>query len=129
MKTITAELSERTITILFLIVMFLFPTLSLSAQTKMQAGSWSVSPSLSGYSLDNNNGERSMTVEIRFDDSFINKPGLFLSVTEIDADKETNIRYNVEAISVSRDGFTLKVRTWSDSKIFSISGYWVAQME
>ncbi len=129
MKTITAELSGRTIMILFLIVMFLFPTLSLSAQTKMQTGSWSVSPSLSGYSLDNNNGERSMMVEINFDDSFKNKPGLFLSVTEIDANKATNIRYNVEAISISRDGFTLKISTWSDSKIFSISGYWVAQTE
>ena len=129
MNTITAGRSERTIMIVLLLVMFLLPTINLSAQANMQTGSWSVSPSLSGYSLDNNNGERSMTVEIRFDDSFINKPGLFLSVTELDADRENNIRYNVEAISVSRDGFTLNVRTWSDSKIFSISGYWVAQTE
>lgn len=98
-------------------------------QSKIQSGIWSVSPSLSSYSLDSNNGERSMTIEIRFKDPFKQKPSVFLSVSQIDADKETNVRYNVEAISVSRDGFTLKIKTWADSKIFSISGSWIAHAQ
>lgn len=102
---------------------------SIQAQTKMQSGSWSVSPSISNYSLDSNNGERSMTIELSFKDSFELKPRVFLSITQLDADRKTNVRYSVEAFSVSRDGFTLKVKTWGDSKIFSISGCWVAYQE
>lgn len=92
----------------------------------MQSGSWSVSPGLENYSLDSNDGERSMIIEIKFEESFKSKPGIFLSVSQIDASIKTNTRYNVEAISVSRDGFTIRVKTWADSKIYSISGNWVA---
>ena len=52
-----------------------------------------------------------------------------VSVTQLDADKAFNSRYNVEVISVSRDGFTVKIRTWADSKVYSISGYWLAYVE
>ena len=92
----------------------------------MQSGSWSVSPSLEDYSLDSNNGERSVSIEINFPESFKEKPEIFLSVSQIDVFNKTNTRFNVEAISISRDGFTLIVKTWSDSKIFSISGNCIA---
>lgn len=105
--------------------LFLLLSISVSAQ-KMQSSSWSVNQSLAGYSLDTNNGERTMTIDIDFETPFTKKPQIFLSVSQIDSDKESNLRYNVEAISISRDGFTLRVRTWSDSKLFSISGYWLA---
>lgn len=109
------------------IFLSLFSLLSISSSAQnMQSSSWSANQSLVGYSLDKNNGERTMTVEIKFEKPFTKKPHIFLSVTQIDSDKESNVRYNVEAISVSRDGFTIKVRTWADSKLFSISGYWTA---
>ncbi|HMN24366.1 MAG: H-type lectin domain-containing protein [Ignavibacteriaceae bacterium] len=111
--------------LLFTISIFLLITLSVDAQT-IQSSSWSVNQSLAAYSLDKNNGERMMTIVVKFDKPFTKKPQVILSVTQIDSDKEANTRYNVEAISVSRDGFTLKVRTWADSRLFSISGYWVA---
>ena len=106
-------------------IFFLSLTVSISAQT-MQSSSWSVNQSLSGYSLDKNNGERTITLEVKFETPFTKKPQIVLSVTQIDSDQKTNQRYNVEAISISRDGFTIKVRTWADSKLFSISGYWFA---
>lgn len=115
--------SIRTLTVLFLII---FVTASTKAQTKMQSGSWAVNQTISGYSLDKNSGERMMTIEIQFDKSFASKPKIFLSLTQIDASKESNLRYNIKAVSVSRDGFTIKVGTWSDSKVFSLSGYWLA---
>ncbi len=92
----------------------------------MQSGNWSVSPSLEQYSLDSNDGERSMTIEIKFSRSFEKVPRLFLSISQVDASNKTNLRYNIEAVSVSRDGFTLKVVTWADTKIYSISGSWIA---
>jgi hypothetical protein len=106
-----------------IIICFLFLAKPVSAQL-MQNSSWSVNQSLDGYSLDKNDGERTMTIDVKFEKPFIKKPQIILSVTQIDADKESNLRFNVEAISVSRDGFTIKVRTWADSKLFSISGYW-----
>lgn len=102
---------------------------SLLAQTTIQSSSWSFNQSLPAYSLDNNSGERVMTLDVDFETPYKKIPHIFLSVTQLDADKETNLRYNVEAISISRDGFTLRVKTWADSRLFSISGYWLASTE
>ena len=110
---------------LSIFTLFLIISVSINAQTT-QSSSWSVNQSIKAYSLDKNNGERTLTLGVKFEKPFTKKPQVILSVTQIDSDKETNTRYNVEAISISRDGFTLKVRTWAESKLFSISGYWVA---
>ncbi|MFZ1518397.1 MAG: H-type lectin domain-containing protein [Ignavibacteriaceae bacterium] len=123
-KTILKKNYPRVILPILLLVLLI--TSDFYPQSKIQSGVWSVSPSLADYSLDTNNGERSMIIEIRFKNPFRQKPNIFISVSQIDSDKETNVRYNVETISVSRDGFTLKVKTWADSKIFSLSGYWLA---
>ncbi len=108
-------------------ILFLF-SFSADAQTT-QSSSWSVNQSLPAYSLDKNNGDRTMVLDIRFDKTFTEKPQVFLSVTQIDSDKESNTRYNAEAISISCEGFTLVVHTWADSKIYSISGYWIAKTQ
>ena len=108
-----------------LIPLFVLASISLNAQT-IQSSSWSVNQSLQAYSLNKNNGDRTMALDIKFAKPFTKKPQIIISVTQIDSDKETNTRYNVEAVSISRDGFTLKVRTWADSRLFSISGYWTA---
>lgn len=105
-----------------LLILFLFN----HASAQVQSGTWSVKEGQAGYNLHTNQGERAMTISVRFPSPFENKPKVALSVTQIDADKNANQRYNVEAISISRDGFTIKIRTWADSKVFSISGYWIA---
>jgi hypothetical protein len=117
-------LSFNTIVIGLSIILFF--NIPATAQSKIQSGNWSVSPSLADYSLDRNNGERSMTIEIKFKESFKQKPNIFITVTQVDADKKLNVRYQIETISVSRDGYTLKVKTWADSRVFSISGNWFA---
>ena len=98
--------------ILSAVFFFVAFTSLVSAQT--QSGTWSTKAGDSGYNLDTNTGERAMTIEV------------MLSVTQIDGDKTFNQRFNVEVLSVSRDGFTVKIRTWADSKIYSISGYWLS---
>ena len=99
------------------------------AQTKVLSGYWSVSKNTSGYTLAENSGDRSVTVQINFLDPFENKPDVTLGVTLLDATSDKNVRYKVEALSVSRDGMTIKISTWSDTKIFGISGYWMAHGE
>lgn len=121
-------MKNLTIKILSMILMLMYVSPVL-AQTKVQDGSWSVNQSVSGFALDKNDGKRAITIEVRFENPFIKKPKVMLSVTQLDADKEANLRYNAEALSISRDGFTIKFRTWSDSKIFSASGYWLAHLE
>jgi hypothetical protein len=115
----------KTINTFLCLFLFFLISAPLSAQ-EMQSSSWSVNQSIAAYSLDKNEGERTMTIDVDFETPFTEKPQIILSVTQVDSDKESNVRFNVEAISISRDGFTLRVRTWSDSKLFSISGYWLA---
>ena len=109
-------------------VLFLGFAALVSAQT-VQSGTWAITPATPGFSLDKSTGERTMTIDVDFNKPFDTRPNVVLSVTQIDADKDFNQRYNVEAISVSRDGFTLKIRTWADSKVYSLSGFWMAHAD
>jgi hypothetical protein len=110
-------------------VVFFFVVFSALVSAQIQSGQWSTKAGDSGFNLDSNNGERALTIELAFKKPYDVKPKVMISVTQIDADKGFNSRYNVEVLSVSRDGFTVKIRTWADSKIFSISGYWLAYTE
>ncbi|MFZ1518914.1 MAG: H-type lectin domain-containing protein [Ignavibacteriaceae bacterium] len=110
--------------ILSAVFFFVAFTSLVSAQT--QSGTWSTKAGDSGYNLDTNTGERAMTIEVDFDKPYDVKPKVMLSVTQMDGDKTFNQRFNVEVLSVSRDGFTVKIRTWADSKIYGISGYWLS---
>jgi hypothetical protein len=107
----------------FVLFFFVF-TIFASAQT--QSGQWQSKAGDAGYNLDSNNGARSTIVEISFSKPYDVKPKVMVSVSQLDADKGFNSRYNVEVLSVSRDGFTIKIQTWADTKIFSIGGYWLA---
>jgi H-type lectin domain len=108
-----------------ILLVFGLTTLSF-AQAQVESGKWNVSTSNTGYTLDENSGERSMTVDVSFAVPFDEKPDIVLGVTQVDGSTQTNIRYNVTTMSVSRDGFTIKISTWSDSKIYGIGGYWMA---
>lgn len=101
---------------------------SASAQHVL-SGKFSGNTQSAGYTLDKGSGERSYSVEVNFLKPFESRPNVVLSVTQIDADKGTNLRYSLEAISVSRDGFTIKISTWGDGKIHGISGNWMAHTE
>ncbi len=114
--------SELLLAIIFIITSTNF----LFAQKQVQSSGWYVNQTIPSFSLDKNSGERTVTLEISFSNHFKIKPNIFLSLTQLDASNEANLRYKAEAISVTRDGFTLKISTWADTKIFSLSGYWLA---
>jgi len=108
-----------------LLLVFGLTTLSF-AQAQVESGKWGANTSNTGYTLDKNAGDRSMTIDVSFDVPFDEKPDIILGVTMMDATTQTNTRYSVSPMSISRDGFTIKVATWSDSKVFGIGGYWIA---
>ncbi|MHB8581287.1 MAG: H-type lectin domain-containing protein [Ignavibacteriaceae bacterium] len=112
-----------------LLALLILSSNALFAQTQIQSGKFSANSSVQGYTLDQNSGDRSMTINITFVKSFDKKPDVTLSVIMLDADTKSSIRYNVEASSVSRDGFSIKISTWSDTKILGIAGNWMAHSE
>jgi hypothetical protein len=117
----------RKLFVLSSVLFFVAFTAMVSAQT--QSGKWQTSVGAQGYNLDSNSGERSMTIEVNYDKPYDVKPKVIVSVSQLDTDKAYNSRYNVEVLSVSRDGFTVKIKTWADSKIYSIGGYWLSYTE
>jgi H-type lectin domain len=106
------------------IVIFLISFLSLAQQ--VQSGTFAANSSTPNYTLDKNSGERTVTIEISYPTPFDKKPQVILTVNQLDATTNSNIRYEVKTISVSRDNFIIQIRTWSESKILGISGTWLA---
>lgn len=106
-----------------------FVSLTTFVFAQTQSGQWISKAGDTSYNLDSKSGARSTTIEVSFENPYEVKPKVLVSVTHLDADKGFNNRYNVEVLSVSRDGFTIKVQTWADTKIYSIGGYWLAFSE
>lgn len=99
------------------------------AQDQVESGTWSASGSSANYTLNKNEGNRNVIVEVEFDQPFDSKPDVVIGVTMLDASSEKNIRYNVTTLSVSRDGFSINIATWAETKIFGIAGFWMAHAE
>lgn len=117
----------RRLSILTAVLFFIVFAVMVSAQT--QSGQWQSKAGDTSYNLDSNSGARSTTIEVNFSKPYDVKPKVMVSVSQLDADKGFNSRYSVEVLSVSRDGFTIKIQTWADSKVYSIGGYWLAYTE
>lgn len=111
-----------------MMVLFFVAATAVSAQ-EVQSGEFTADYNSADYSLHQEKGTRSYDVDVSFTKSFESVPKIVLSVTMIDADNRYNTRYKVEAKSVSRDGFTIKVTTWNDSKVWGIAGNWMAHSE
>jgi len=109
--------------------LFLMVSAVAFSQAQVLSGSWGGNQETKYYTLHENTGERVFTVEVNFLKPFENKPDVVVGVAAIDAVSGTNLRYSLKAKSVSRDGFTVEVKTWGDSKILSIGGFWVAHAE
>ena len=114
--------------ILIFVLFFITSGVNL-CQTQVLSGNWGASSDSKSYTLNQNTGERSITVEIYFLKPFKIKPDVLVGISSIDVDKSTAVRYAVKPISISRDGFSVEVKTWGDTKINSITGFWVAHAE
>lgn len=112
--------------ILGITILFLLMFAAANAQQAVQSGKFTANSDTPGYTLDKNSGERSITIDVTFLSPFDTKPEIVLAPTNMDVDKGENLRYSIEAKSVSRDGFTIKITTWGGTKIFGISGNWIA---
>jgi outer membrane protein OmpA-like peptidoglycan-associated protein len=94
---------------------------------QVQTGTYRFDGGVPGYTLDKNEGDRVVQMEVKFPKPFDVKPEVIVTVNTYDGDRGSNFRYETKTISVSRDGFTIQVKTWSNTKIFSIGGAWLAE--
>jgi hypothetical protein len=109
--------------------LFLMVSAVAFSQAQVLSGTWGASTDTKSYTLNANSGERIITIQVNFLKPFENKPDVVVGMSSIDVDKSTAVKYSVRPISVSRDGFTVEVKTWGDTKIYSITGFWVAHAE
>lgn len=122
-------MEDRMKNLLLTLGLFLMISAVAFSQTQVLSGTWGGNKDTKYYTLHENTGERKFTVEVNFLKPFENKPEVVCGISMIDVDKGTAIKYAVKPISVSRDGFTVEVKTWGDTKILSVSGFWVAHAE
>ena len=100
------------------------------SQTQVLIGTWKAnSTSTPSYTLHENSGERSVVISVPFLKPFETKPDVILTVNHLDAESKTNVRYTVKSVTVTRDGFTIQLSTWAETKIYGINGYWLAHSD
>lgn len=105
--------------------LFLILSVGLFAQ-QIESGVFDVNTNTKGYTLSQNSGDRIYTQEVRFTKPFETMPNVVVAVNKLEADKSQNVRIDVQATAISRDGFVLRIKTWGDSKINVVGGSWVA---
>lgn len=110
--------------LLFIVLLFAFAVTTHAQQ--VLTGTYRFDKKLANYTLDKESGDRSVEMEVTFAKPFEVKPEVLVSVNYLDADKDLNLRFELKTLSVSRDGFTIQVKTWGDTKIYAIGGGWMA---
>lgn len=63
---------------------------------------------------------------VEFERSFSAFPVVQLGVTGFDIDKGANARLKVAVVGVDGQGFDVEVRTWWDSRLWSVELSWLA---
>ncbi len=113
------------------LVIFLGTTSSNFAleEDQIATGKFNVTKNSSGFNLHDGEGPREFTMEVKFKKEFTTKPKILLSVTSVDANTKGNVRYKIETSFVSEQGFIIKFSTWDDSKVYGLSGQWMAITE
>ncbi|MDQ2095070.1 H-type lectin domain-containing protein [Rhodalgimonas zhirmunskyi] len=71
-------------------------------------------------------GHREARKEVTFREVFREVPVVHCSLTMWDVDAATNVRADVEAEEITKEGFELVFRTWGDTKIARVRIGWMA---
>ncbi len=98
-------------------------------QVQVQSGTYFYTKENQNYTLHANQGKRIVEYEITFPKPFEKKPKVIIMPNLIDAERATQVRYNIRATGVSRDGFVLLAEVWGDTQFNAIGGFWLAHTE
>jgi hypothetical protein len=71
-------------------------------------------------------GERISKQSIKFHDKFMEVPQIVVGLSCLDVGKGHNTRTAVSATDITTEGFTMVIKTWSDTILFQADVTWVA---
>ncbi len=92
----------------------------------MEHGQFDVGVQTEGWTLHQGDGTRYYQLIVTFDKPFESAPTVNYGVTGFDAATEKGLRLSVRVEKVTITGFVVKISTWQDSRVFSVSGNWLA---
>ncbi len=115
----------RNVMTLVLVSLLCLATFPAQAQY-MEHGQFDLSAQTEGWTLHQGEGTRYYQLIITFDKPFESAPTVTYGITGFDASTEKNLRLNVKVEKVTITGFVIRISTWQDSKVFSVSGNWLA---
>ncbi|QQA42066.1 H-type lectin domain-containing protein [Pelagovum pacificum] len=74
-------------------------------------------------------GAREMSSHVRFSESYRSEPVVMVSISMWDISNDANIRADVKAEDVTREGFKIVFRTWGDTRVARLRVAWQATGE
>ena len=81
---------------------------------------------LSNWTLLNGTGDRYFDRFVPFQVALSAPPMIHVNLAAVDADKTFNLRVDVSAINVTLTGFTLRMHTWADTRLYEVKATWIA---
>lgn len=69
---------------------------------------------------------RTFTTRVAFDRGFASTPVVHVGITGFDMDHSDNARLEVNIVSVDPEGFGVELRTWWNSRLWSVKLNWLA---
>jgi hypothetical protein len=72
---------------------------------------------------------RVFTKRVDFPEAFSSLPSVVVGIRALDASREANTRIIVSAGNIDTRGFTLRIQTWSDSKLYDVILDWLAYQQ
>ena len=69
---------------------------------------------------------RTFITHVAFDAPFANVPLVHVGISGFDIDNRDTARLNVRTGAVSATGFDLEVRTWLNTRVYSVEINWIA---
>lgn len=80
----------------------------------------------SGGEMWTGTGPRALRSRVTFGAEFLHPPVVHVSMGLIDVETSANLRTDIAAEGVDREGFSIVFRTWGDSRVARIRADWLA---
>ena len=71
-------------------------------------------------------GDRMVKEKITFISAFAETPCVTLGLTGMDAAHDQNLRYALQAVDITKEGFVINFATWGDTHIARVTTSWQA---
>jgi len=112
----------------FLLIVTTLITIPEAYTQESQSGEFKADISSEGWTLASGAGERTHIVFVKFGAPFKAEPSIAISVTDYQATsgRDGSVYLAVTSENVTKDGFVVKIQTWSESKVTKVAGSWTA---